>query len=241
MPPDSYSGWNHRIRLSDDALGSRKLMELVEAASTSTGRQTTMKYLLVSTCLALLALSPNLLMAQNHGEVGAYADYFHLSAPTPAINYVGVGGRVSLTVTPHFAMEGEMNYDFARNYTSTSSSNVGGGISSSFVKTRIRPLTGLFGPTLQVGTKGAFRAFITGKLGFINFSTRTSGAVSSSTFTGAVKGVGGGGTYFAAYPGGGVEGFLGPIGLRLDVGDEVYLNNGARNNLRVTFGPTLRF
>ena len=33
----------------------------------------------------------------------------------------------------------------------------------------------------------------------------------------------------------------GPLGIRLDVGDEIYGSNGAHNNLRVTFGPTLRF
>lgn len=30
-------------------------------------------------------------------------------------------------------------------------------------------------------------------------------------------------------------------GLRLEAGDDTYFDNGARNNLRVTFGPTLRF
>jgi hypothetical protein len=38
-----------------------------------------------------------------------------------------------------------------------------------------------------------------------------------------------------------VEGFVGPVGLRLEVGDDIYFDNGARNNLRVTFGPTIRF
>jgi hypothetical protein len=33
----------------------------------------------------------------------------------------------------------------------------------------------------------------------------------------------------------------GAIGLRADVGDEIYFNNGTHNNLRVTFGPTFRF
>lgn len=46
---------------------------------------------------------------------------------------------------------------------------------------------------------------------------------------------------FRCVSGGGIEGFFGPIGLRVDVGDELYLNNGTYNNLRVTFGPTLRF
>lgn len=52
---------------------------------------------------------------------------------------------------------------------------------------------------------------------------------------------GNGSTHFAAYPGGGIETFIGPLGLRVEAGDEIYLNNGANNNLRVTFSPTLRF
>jgi hypothetical protein len=45
----------------------------------------------------------------------------------------------------------------------------------------------------------------------------------------------------AIYPGGGVEASLGPVGLRLELGDEIYFNKGAHNNLRITFGPILRF
>ena len=43
------------------------------------------------------------------------------------------------------------------------------------------------------------------------------------------------------YPGGGVEGHLGPVGLRLDVGDEMCFNDGTHHNLRVAFGPYVRF
>jgi len=42
-------------------------------------------------------------------------------------------------------------------------------------------------------------------------------------------------------PGGGVEAYLGKVGLRLDVGDEIYFNNGAQNNPKITFGPHFRF
>jgi hypothetical protein len=45
----------------------------------------------------------------------------------------------------------------------------------------------------------------------------------------------------AIYPAAGVEATLGPVGLRLEAGDEVYFNGGAHNNLRITFGPILRF
>lgn len=193
---------------------------------------------------ALLFLAaPSWLVAQqlNHGEVGAYADYFRFSPTNPSANFVGVGGRVSFNLRANFALEGEMNYDFARNFTTTRQNSSGAGVSTSFVKTSVRPLTGLFGPKLQIGTGGPIRAFITGKMGFINFSTSQSNAVSSGTFSNAVSGVGGGGTHLAFYPGAGAEAFIGPIGFRLDVGDEIYLNNGTYNNLRVTFGPHLRF
>jgi hypothetical protein len=50
-----------------------------------------------------------------------------------------------------------------------------------------------------------------------------------------------GNTSAAIYPGLGVEGFAGPIGLRLEAGDEIYFKNGTHNNVRVTFGPTIRF
>jgi len=177
----------------------------------------------------------------NHVEVGVYADYLNFSPSHYSANYVGVGGRVGINVHPNLALEGEMNYDFARNFTTTYTTGSGGGATTTFVKTSVRPLTGLFGPKLQFGTSGPFRAFVTGKIGFINFDTNTSGVVNGDTFTSAVDGVGGGGTHVAFYPGGGVEMFGGPIGFRAEVGDEIYLNNGTYNNLRVTAGPTLRF
>jgi hypothetical protein len=171
----------------------------------------------------------------NHGSVGIFADYFRFSpTSTSTTNFVGFGARAGFNASTHVQIEGEMNYDFERNFTSTSTH----GVSTTFTKTRVRPLTGLFGPKFQ--TPGPFKFFVTGKVGFINFTT-TSSAVTPGTVGTAISGVGGGGTHFAMYPGAGVEGFWGPFGLRLEVGDEVYLNNGTYNNLRVTFGPQLRF
>lgn len=201
-----------------------------------------MKRIAISLGLGLFLLMPSLLMAQryheDHGELGVYADYFHFAPGNFNSNFVGVGGRVAFNVHPNIALEAEMNYDFARNFTNTFTN----GATTTFVRTSIRPLTGLFGPKFQVGTSSAFRAFIEGKVGFIDFSTTSNGnVVSGGTFSNAIGGIGGGGTHLAVFPGGGIEAFLGPIGLRLDVGDEIYVANGAHNNLRVTFGPTIRF
>lgn len=174
----------------------------------------------------------------NHAEIGVYGDYFRF-APTSAYhaNFLGVGGRVGFNMNPYVALEAEMNYDFAQDFT-TSTTN---GTTTTIVTTSVRPLTGLFGPKLQFGGGGPFRVFATGKIGFMDFSTSNSGVVSGSQFTGAVAGVGNPGTHLAFYPGGGIEGFAGPIGIRAEAGDEIYLNGGTYNNLRITFGPTIRF
>jgi hypothetical protein len=177
----------------------------------------------------------------DHGEVGAYADYFRFKPSGTAVNFLGVGGRVAFNVHPNVALEAEMNYDFAQDYTSSSSSGNAVGASTVLTTTSLRPLTGLFGPKFQFGTSSAFRAFLTGKVGFINFTTTNANNVSGSGASSAVSSVGGPGTFLALYPGGGIEGFWGPFGLRLDAGDEIYLNNGTWNNLRVAFGPTFRF
>jgi hypothetical protein len=38
-----------------------------------------------------------------------------------------------------------------------------------------------------------------------------------------------------------VEAYIGPVGLRLDVGDEMYFAGGTHHNLRISFGPQIRF
>jgi hypothetical protein len=191
--------------------------------------------------LAAQVYNPPSAHTYDHGEIGAFADYFRFNPSGNPVNFVGAGGRVAFNVHPNIALEAEMNYDFAQNYTSTSTSGNSSTTTTTFTTTSLRPLTGLFGPKFQVGTSSAFRAFVTGKLGFINFSSSNPNNVSGSSVSSSISSVGGSGTHLAFYPGGGLEGFWGPFGFRADVGDEIYLNNGTYNNLRVTFGPTFRF
>ena len=127
-----------------------------------------------------------------------------------------------------------MSYDFERNFTSDFSD----GVTTELVRTQLRPLHALFGPKFETNA-GRFRAFATFKAGLVNFSTSNSGAASG--FNGALGSVTSGNTRPAIYPGVGVEGFWGPLGLRLDAGDSIYFDNGTRNNFKVTFGPAIRF
>jgi hypothetical protein len=80
--------------------------------------------------------------------------------------------------------------------------------------------------------------FVSGKVGFENFSVTNNTATAG--FTNSV-GLSNGSTQFAVYPGGGFEAFAGPIGVRAEVGDDIYFLNGAHNNLRASLGPQFRF
>ena len=186
--------------------------------------------------IASLFFSVPMLLAQEHSdhvEVGVFADYYRLSDPSPTRNFIGLGGRAAFAIRPSVQLEAEMAYDFKRNYTSTFSN----GVTTELVNTQFHTLHGFFGPKFQTGS-GPFRVFLTGKVGFDNFSVNNQNAT-----TGFVNTVGltNGATYFALYPGGGFEAFAGPIGIRAELGDDIFFNGGAHNNLRVTFGPQLRF
>jgi hypothetical protein len=172
--------------------------------------------------------------AGEHGEVGAFADYFRMDRTEPNLNYAGVGGRVGFNLNPYVQIEGEMAYDFDRSYTNTFTN----GITEQLVSSKTHILHGLFGPKFQTGS-GHFRAFVTAKVGLIDFTTNNQS--STAGFNSALGAVGNGQAKFAVYPGGGIEGFAGPFGIRLEAGDDIYFDNGARNNLRVTFGPVFRF
>jgi hypothetical protein len=190
---------------------------------------------LVGVFVASLFCVGPMLMAQNadHGEVGAFADYFRLSDASPTRNFLGVGGRAAFNLRPSVQIEAEMAYDFKRNYTNTYSN----GVSTETVNTGFRTLHGFFGPKFQTGS-GPFRVFVTGKVGFDNFSIDNENATAGFTNT---VGLTNGTTAFAVYPGGGFEAFAGPIGVRAEAGDDIFFKNGAHNNLRVTLGPQLRF
>ena len=191
-------------------------------------------FLLITASL-FFAAAPVLMAQQDsdHVEVGAFADYFRFSNASPVRNFIGVGGRAAFNVRPSVQIEAEMAYDFKRNYTNTFTN----GVTTVLVHTGFRTLHGFFGPKFQTGS-GPFRVFVTGKVGFDNFSVSNQNAP-----TGFVNTVGltTGKTAFAVYPGGGFEAFAGPIGVRAEIGDDIYFINGAHNNLRVTFGPQLRF
>lgn len=194
------------------------------------------KMSILAVLAATFMLAPAL-FAQNDGEFGVFADYSRL--PTGGggnINAVGVGARLSFNVHPNLALEAEGSYDPNRAYGYTNNGSNGGVFGT--YNANLHIANAMFGPKLQFGT-GAIRAFLTVKGGLITFRG------GNPSFIGTVNAIPTGETDAVLYPGGGLEAYAGPIGFRLDVGDEIYFSNsnagGAHNALKITFGPHIRF
>jgi hypothetical protein len=170
-----------------------------------------------------------------HVQVGVFADYFRISQNDA--DMLGVGGRASFQAFKRMKLEAEVAYDFSRAFTEGFTDNSTGIVT--FQRTDQRVLHGLFGPRVNLGRHN-IQPFITAKGGFVNFHFDNSPAT-FGTFTSTVSGLRDSNVIGAFYPGGGVEGHLGPIGLRLDVGDEMYFNHGTHHNFRASFGPVIRF
>jgi hypothetical protein len=189
----------------------------------------------VALLLFLAAWLVPLASAQDHFQVGAYADYFRLSQTES--NMAGLGGRVAFKAFPHVMLEGEMSYDFQQAFTEGLTNPSGGAIT--FQNSNLKVLHGLVGPKIVAG-HGAIRPFVTLKGGFVNFRLDPRPA-SFATFTSSVDNLRANNVSGAIYPGAGLEGHIGPVGLRLEAGDEIYFAGSTHHNLRLAFGPFIRF
>jgi hypothetical protein len=192
-----------------------------------------MKKIVLAVFAVLVFTATPTMYAQDHGEVGIYADMLRLHHANDT-NFWGLGGRVGFNVHPHVQLEGEISYDFSQDFTVTTA----GGGAVSVTRTSLHLLHGLFGPKIQ--TSGPIRVYAVLKGGFLNFAGNA-GAVTAGNFGTQISTVPGGDTNGVFYPGGGIEFFAGPIGLRVEAGDLMYFDNGANHNLRLTFGPQFRF
>ena len=182
--------------------------------------------------LCLVVASPAV-FAQDHVAVGAYADYFRLSQTDT--NFVGVGGRLGVGLGHRVMLEAEMSYDFNQVFTE----NFANGGTITVNRSNYRLLHGLFGPKLALGHTN-FHPFVTIKGGFVNARFDAAPAT-LGTFVSNVQNLRDKNVMGSVYPGGGLEGHIGPVGLRLDVGDEIYFNGGTHHNFRASFGPYIRF
>src|SRR5437667_10777626 len=172
--------------------------------------------------------------AQDQFQVGAYGDYFRISQT--GTNMAGLGGRVGYKMVPHVMVEGEMSYDFEQAFTERCLSS---GCTVTVANSNLKVLHGLVGPKF-IGGRHAIRPFLAVKGGFINFQLNPRPA-SFSGFVSSVDNLRSNNVSAVLYPALGAEGHLGPIGLRLEAGDEMYFAGSTHHNPRVAFGPFLRF
>jgi hypothetical protein len=169
-------------------------------------------------------------------EAGVFLDYLNISQTST--NNFGLGARFGYRIHRDVMLEGELAYDYGINFDEAYR-NIANGNVAAIERTSIGVTHGLFGPKLQP-SGGGFRPFATLKAGFVDFRLSPS-LLPYSDVASAVFGLRTSNLNAAIYPAAGIEATLGPVGLRLEAGDEIYFNHGAHNNLRITFGPILRF
>jgi hypothetical protein len=186
--------------------------------------------------LLVVPLLATVSQAQSRMEAGIFVDYLSISQTSTA-NF-GLGARFGYRVHHDVLLEGELAYDYGINFDEVYR-NISNGNITAIARTSIGVTHGLIGPKLQPGG-GGFRPFVTLKAGFMDFRLSPS-LLPYSDVASTILGIRTSNLNAALYPAGGVEAALGPVGLRFEIGDEIYFNNGGHNNLRITFGPILRF
>ena len=186
---------------------------------------------------AMFAIASSVLAFGQRLEAGVFGSYGSYGLSPFPNDAVGLGGRLNINLSSNLVVEGEGSYDFKhpRFEIATVAQNLNRVDVTTF---RMGIVHGNVGLKLQK-KDGTYFLFIKG--GVIDFHpeiTTTSqvglqlirGPAVSSSYA---KGV--------LYPGGGIDFHAGILGIRVDAGDEIYWSNGARNNLRLTFGPNVRF
>ena len=167
-------------------------------------------------------------------DLGIYGDYFRQSQTD--VTFTGIGLRAGLHVFPHVRLEGEMAYDFEQTFAEHLTGGLGNLV---IVQSPIHVLHGEFGPKVELG-HGHIQPFVVAKVGFDKFfinacpaSLSCAASQIANIHQSSVNGV--------FYPGGGLDAHFGPLGVRFDIGDEMYFNNGTHHNLRMALGPYIRF
>ena len=222
---DAQAGVNHsgKFRDAEVRMGKRAKSSFRKKAALAIG-------------VLLFGAGSLIAHAQKRVEAGLFIDYLGISQTQT--NNVGIGGRVGFRAHRHVMAEGEFAYDYGVNfkevYTDIANDRV-----TAIEKTSIGVTEGLFGPTLEPA-RGYLRPFVTLKGGFVDFRLSPS-LIPYSGLVSRALGIRDSNLNGAVYPAVGVSPSLGPVGLRLEFGDLIYFNEGAHNNLRITFGPIVQF
>jgi hypothetical protein len=188
--------------------------------------------LILAGCLVPLASAQE----TEHFQLGVNADYLRLSQ-TDA-NFAGLGARIGFLAFRNIKLEAELNYDFDKTFTEGFTDTGTGTVAVR--RSGMRILHGEFGPKVNLGEHWHVHPFVQLKGGFMNFHF-SNRAATLGTFFSDVSNLRDDNVVGVLYPGGGLEGHLGPVGIRFDIADELYFASGPHNNLRMSIGPYIRF
>ena len=184
----------------------------------------------------LLCAQPLPLAAQQRFKAGVFVDY--LSVSQTSTDNFGLGARASYRIRRPLQIEGEFAYDYGINFDEVYRDVTKGNVKA-IQRTSIGVTQGLIGPTLEPA-RGHLRPFATLKAGFVDFRLSPS-LLPYSSLVSTALGIRTSSVSAALYPAIGAEASLGRVGLRLEGGDSINFNQGTHNNLRITFGPFVRF
>ncbi len=180
--------------------------------------------------LTVMALAtPAMFGQEERGQVSVFADYVRLRHAGNA-NFWGPGGSLAFNLNNYAALEGSMAYDLEKTVVVSGTDPLTGATFTT--NNGLRLWHGEFGPKFQTGFHSA-KLYLVLKGGFLHFS-------SSQNFANTVGQFGNGDTNGVFYPGVGFE--VGKrFGLRAEVGDLMYFDNGVNHNLRFQVGPKISF
>lgn len=186
--------------------------------------------------LCLLIVAADMGAYAQHVELGAFGNYVDLNIPGFPANALGIGGRASFKVHPLLQVEIESAYDIKHSQFTF----VGSASSFSFINSKLGILHANGGLKLQT-RGGSYFVFVKGGANWYDperaITTVTGPPIIGLTTPTPLN------TFIRSvlYPGAGVGFHAGPLGIRVDAGDEMTWDGGVHHSLRVTFGPTVRF
>ena len=186
----------------------------------------------------MIASFPGTVFAQHVelGGFGSYESYNQARQVQFPDHGFGLGGRINFNLHRYLQLEFESGYDFKHPKVSAASTTTGAILTNSKLGV-VHANAGLKfqspGGSFFFFLKGGGNRFDAEQQLVTVTSIPTVQTITQTSERSFWKGV--------FYPGAGIGFHAGPLGIRLDAGDEIYWDNGARHNLRITFGPTIRF
>jgi hypothetical protein len=190
----------------------------------------------LSVVLAVLLAGFSSALHAQHVELGVFGTYEHYDIVGPPEHEFGLGGRIGFNLGKYVQFELESSYDFK--YADFDLMTLSDRIVVN--NSKLGVLHGNAGLKLQTGG-GSFFLFVKGGANRFDIEVVETTASGFPTVTTTAQRLQNVYTKGVLYTGGGIGFHAGVLGIRFDAGDEIYWDKGARHNLRVTFGPTLRF